>query len=178
MLVIEYGETGRVVNKMDKEIKRVYRRAVELFKSGIAEDVMVSANGNVETPIGIVNPDGDIDSWFVGVTIGDKLVGHMRFDVELRFMHYSSFLHRSRSVDECPLAKDWLDSNTVLDLARTVVAPEDELMEPFFSYDRSPARIAWIVKFKDKDGKVGTVYVTGKYVYKETIRGPIRPGMG
>lgn len=169
-------EHDEKIEDIDK-VRFVQERAIELFKSGIVENMMVNTNGKVEMPIRVFNPEGGIHSWFVGVTIEDKIVGFMRFDTELRFLSYSAFIHQSRPLDSCPLAKVWLDPDTIVGIARTIV-PEDELMEPFLSYDRSPARIAWIVRCKEEGGKVGTIYVIGEYVYKvldEEVREE-RPG--
>lgn len=152
---------------MNEEIiHKVHEEAVRRFRSGIAQNTMVNARGKVETPIRIIGPDEDTVSWFVGVTVEDKLVGFMQFDTELRLMRYSTFQRRPSSLDGCPLAKAWLDSSHVLSVARTKAEPGDELMEPFLSYDRHPTRVAWAVKAKDKDGKARTIYVTGNYVYE------------
>ena len=130
------------------------------------ENIEVNTNGNIETPIRIFDPEGSINSWFVGVTMKNKLVGFMQFNTELGLMRYSTFLHQSSSLDDCPFAKVWLDSKTILDLAKKRASLEEELMEPVLSYDKSPTRIAWTVTVKEKGRKVGTIFVAGKYVYK------------
>lgn len=152
--------------KEHEEVQNVHERAIELFKSGIVENTMVNANGNVEMPIRIFSPERKPVSWFVGVTMKNKLVGFMQFNTELGLMRYSTFLHQSSTLDDCPLAKVWLDSKTILDLAKKRASLGEELMEPVLSYDKSPTRIAWTVKVKEKGRKVGTIFVAGKYVYK------------
>lgn len=151
---------------MDKETHKIYERAVELFKSGISQNMIVNDKGKVKMPIRIISPDGKMSSWFVGIVVENKIVSFMRFDIDLRLMEHSMFYHQSRSLDECPLAKIWLDPNTVLELAKTRAASGDELMEPVLSYDKSPSRIAWAVKFKNESRKIGTIFVAGEYVYR------------
>lgn len=154
--------------KEHEEINRVRDRTIELFKSGMISDTRITGEGNIETPIRMLNPDGSMCKWYVGITIGDRLVGYMTFTEELIFMGSSIY-------GQDGLPKTWLDSDAILELARTKAVTGDELMEPFLSYDIVPPRIAWAVRYKDKGGKVGTIFVPGEYAYK-AIEGPIEPG--
>lgn len=164
------GIIMKTEEEIDEILNRVRDRTMELFKSGMFSDVKITSGGNIETPIQMFNPDGSICAWYVGITIGDRLVGYMQFTDELVLMSFSVY-------GKDGLPKTWLNPSAILDLAKMKSEAGDELMEPFLSYDRNPSRIAWAIRYKDKSGKIGTIFVAGEYVYK-VLEGQDRPGRG
>ena len=151
----------------DQLSQRVYERAVLFFKSGVAQDSLVTQDGKVEKPIPIHDPSGNIVSWFIGITIGEKLASFMQIDNDLRLLRYSTFQRVPESLVGCPSAKTWLNPKTLTELATTLAKPDEELAPPVLTYDRSPSRIVWSVEATDKDGKKRTIYVAGEYVYSK-----------
>jgi len=143
----------------------VYKRAIQLFKSGIAQDTIVNTSGKIEKPIPILNSSGEVVSWFIGITVGERLVGFMQINTNLELLRYSTFQRTPGSLSGCPMASIWLNTNTIINLARTIASTQDELANPILTYDRSPPRIVWAVKATDKRGQSKTIYVAGEYVY-------------
>lgn len=152
---------------MDREetSKKVYQRALALYKEGITDSALIQKSGKVETPIAIHEPGGDIEAWFVGVVVNDKLAGFMRFNNDLMLLGYSSFQRQKNSIDECPNAKSWLDPDTVLKRAKSAALPGAHLEQPFLSYDQNSDRIAWAVRTTDEQDEDKLIYVAGEFVY-------------
>lgn len=149
--------------------KRVHQRAIELFKGGITKPSLVQKHGKVEKPIPIHGPKGDIVSWFVGITMSDKLVGYIQLDSDLMVMRYSTFQRNPSSLEGCPEARTWLDPDYIKERSRTEASPDDDLEPPFLSYDRSISRIVWVVKAKGKSGDVKKIFVAGDFVYLSSL---------
>lgn len=146
-------------------LERVHKKAITLFKSGIAQNPLVQDLGKVEKPIPIYGLKNEIVSWFVGITIKDRLVGFIQFDADLRLMRYSTFQRHASTLKDCPKKRTWLDPTYIMERARTKALPEDELSLPFLTYDRNLSRIVWAVAAKNKRGKVKTIFVAGDFVY-------------
>ena len=152
---------------MDKEkLKtKIHQKAQALFYDGIAESALNKKSGNVEAPIAIHGPGGDVEAWFVGIVVNNKLVGYMRFQNDLTLISYSSFQRQPDSIKECPDAKTWIDPNVIMELAKSVAMTGDHLEQPLLSYDQHPSRIAWTVRAIGGDGKDKLIFVAGEHVY-------------
>ena len=148
---------------MKNDIEKIYEKAHLFFNTGITQDSLVENLGTVEETIPIYGPDSNIVSYFVGITVQDKIVGFMQFDVEHRLMRYSTFQRKKGSLESCPPAKSWLDPNYIKELAKTKILPGEELMTPFLTYDREITRIVWAVKTRNERPR--TIFVAGDYVY-------------
>lgn len=147
----------------------VYQKAQVLVKQGITGATLPTATETVADPIGIHAPNGDIEGWFIGVVVDNRLLGFIRLETDLSVHGYSSFQRRPDSLDGCPDATSWLDPEKVLERARSLSSAGDTLEPPVLSYDQNPDRLAWAVTTKRQSGKSDTIYVAGEYVYvKET----------
>ena len=132
----------------------VHEKLVQYLRSGLSVEVnkLVTKFGNVQIPIPIYDVEGKIVSWFVGVTIRDRIVSFLQFDKNLRTMRYSTFLNKDSYVESCPKAFTWLDPKYIQEQARKKASPDDKLMQPFMTYDGSLSRIVWAVKVSRKAG--------------------------
>ena len=148
---------------MNKDLEKIQEKALLLFRTGITQDSLVERLGTVEKAIPIYGPGLNIVSYFVGITVKDKIVGFMQFNLKYRLMRYSTFQRHKGSLEGCPLAKSWLDSNYILSLAKTKISPCRELMTPYLTYDKEITRVVWAVKTRNEHMR--TIYVAGKYVY-------------
>lgn len=149
----------------DATLEHVYKRAIQLFKSGITQDTLVNTSGKIEKPIPVVDSSGETISWFIGITVGERLVGFMEINSNLELLRYSTFQRTLGLLSGCPMASIWLDTESIINRARTMASTQDELSYPILTYDRSPSRIVWAVKATDKRGQSKTIYVAGEYVY-------------
>jgi hypothetical protein len=111
----------------------------------------------------VTAPDGEPAGWFVGLVIGEMLLGFAQFDEALRFRRYSSFAGRE------PAARDWLESSVVLSRARERSGADLAFGQPFLSFDTSPDRIAWVVPATGPDGSGRRVFVAGKEVFERHV---------
>jgi hypothetical protein len=145
--------------------KHIYKVARKLFESGVTHDTFVQKAGKVEKPIPVHDPDGDLVSWFVGITVSDRLAGFMQFGTDASLMRYSTFQRHTSSLEGCPPASAWLDPKYIKKRARTRASRGDVLSRPYLTYDRNLSRLVWVVNVKSKRGKVKTIYVAGEYVY-------------
>lgn len=154
---------------MTKEtaISRVRKKAKGLFDAGIAQSEVVQKNGKITDPIPILNQDGTVNSWFVGIVALGKLAGYMQLSPDLVLMGYSTFQRNPLNLDSCPDAKTWLDKDYIMDRARTTITESDELEQPFLTYDENPTRIAWAVTATNKQGRKKTILVAGDYVFQK-----------
>lgn len=104
-------------------------------------------------PIAVRTPEGDVESWFVPVALGESLVGYVRGGRGRP--SYSAF-GRSQ-----PLAA-WTDAEQVRRLAEQAgLRPGGD---PYLGYDGVPARLAWVVPLAEG----GRAHVAGEAVWRSS----------
>lgn len=146
-------------------IKAINVKTRSLLNNFIQIDLIFRKRILVESPISIHGNDAKIVSWFVGLTVEDKLLGFFQFDSKLDFMRYSSFQRKPDSIKECPDSKMWLNTKYVMKRAQKLVSIDYTLENPILSFDGNLARIAWLVKAVNKNGDIKKIFVAGDYVY-------------
>ena len=109
-------------------------RAELLLSSGLAGDRFVRDRGEVGQAIAVRKPAGGLHSWFVPVTVGERLAGFLQLLPDLTMMRYSSFQRREGEMHGCPRAATWLEIETIRSTARDATSPGDELGEPVGVY--------------------------------------------
>jgi hypothetical protein len=109
-------------------------------------------------PLPIQSPEREPAGWLVGVLVGERLAGFVQLDSGLGFRRYASF------AGEGPLARDWPDPETVLARATAALAPGESVEDLYLGYDKSPDRIAWVVRVAGPQGEARTLLVTGDEV--------------
>jgi len=129
-----------------------------LIKTGLIEDADARAAELRAVPI--ASPQGSAAGWFVGLVMGDRLIGFAQLEEDLRFRRYSSFRGHE------PAATDWLDASTVIDRAREWLEPEHDLRPPHLGYDVNPDRLAWVVTAIGPDGTEHRLLVAGNEVFE------------
>jgi hypothetical protein len=108
----------------------------------------------------ILSPDRRPAGWFVGLVDGDRLPGFVQLDTDLQLRRASSFGGGGQP------AADWLDAKRVGELASAAIAEEEQLGEPFLSYDGSLDRLGWIVPAELPDGRARRLMVAGSAVFE------------
>jgi hypothetical protein len=146
----ETGEFGRI------------RAAVETARDHFVDDP-VALGATVTDPIPVQSPAGELDSWFIGLTVEERLVGFFQLEPDLRVHRYSSFERQRSSIDDCPPAAAWLDPTEIGVRARTAARSGEELGEPILSYDGARDRLAWRIPIL---GSAAVVYVAGNHAYR------------
>jgi hypothetical protein len=144
--------------------QQVYQKALRLFPTTVS-DPLAKKSGRVQEPLPIVDRRHETASWFVGITVEDRLVGFMQFKPDLTLMRYSSFQQRVDSLEGCPPAETWLNPATITERAATKATPDETLSTPRLTFDANPTRIVWAVDATNEAGKVRTIYIAGDYVY-------------
>jgi hypothetical protein len=129
------------------------RGAAEVLRRKVVGDPSVGS-ATIESPIPVVGPDGALDSWFVGFTTDERLLGFLQLEPDLTLHRYSAF-------ERPPPASVWLDPDAVRAHARAAVSSEDELGDPVLTYRDSRDRLTWSVPIRNRPQ---TVYVAGDYV--------------
>jgi hypothetical protein len=137
---------------------RARQVVASLIKSGLIEDTDARAAELRAVPI--ASPQGSAAGWFVGLVMGDRLIGFAQLEEDLRFRRFSSFRGHE------PAATDWLDAGTVIDRAREWLEPEHDLCQPYLGYDVSPDRLAWVVTAVAPDGSERRLLVAGNEVFE------------
>jgi hypothetical protein len=149
----------------DHETSQIRAHAQKLLRGGTIGSDLVVASGRIETPIAVQSPSGRLHSWFVPVTVGDKLTGFFQFRADGTFMRFSSFQRRASDLAGCPATADWLDPNRIQARAEVQCQPDETSGKPFLTYDRTPDRLVWAVPLTNARGEVRLVYVAGETVY-------------
>jgi hypothetical protein len=152
------------VNQTDL-FKVIEDKTRSILKDSIQVDPIIRKRIIIESPIPIYGYKGEIVSWFVSLTVEDKIIGFLQFDSMLSYMRYSSFQRKPNSIEECPESKSWLDIKYIMNRAKKMASAEDTLEKPILSFDESLARIAWLVKAVNKNGAIKRIFVAGDYVY-------------
>lgn len=154
-----------------REITEIIARAQSLLRRGTIGSFLVRESGRIGTPIEVLRPDGELHSWFVPITIGDRLAGFFELLPDLTMMRYSSFQRRDDSIEECPLAESWTDVETIWRHARESARPGETAGKPYLTYDRAPSRLAWAVPLMSLDGTIRTLHVAGSAVWPAANNG-------
>jgi len=144
---------------------RMLRTARRLLAQGDAGDGPLQRQASVGRPVPVVGADGELDSWFIPVTVGDRLGGYFRFTATGDYSSFSAFPRRGERFDDCPPAADWLDAGRIAARAEPLRRRGETAAPPFLSYDRTPDRLAWAVKLTHPDGSARIVYVAGSSVF-------------
>lgn len=143
----------------------VARQARRLLAEGSSGDVSLRRAGTVGQAQPVLAPDGRLHSWFVPVTVGDRLAAFFQFLADGTLMRFSSFPRRSGGFSDCPLAADWLDPDQIRAHAEPQRRTDERTGEPWLTYDRAPDRLVWSVPLTDARGRVRQVYVVGRTAY-------------
>ncbi len=154
----------------DHETDQIRAQAQNLLRSSMIKSALVVASGRIEMPIAVQGPDGQLHSWFVPVTVGNRLAGFFQFLPDGTFMRFSSFQRRSGDLAGCPAAADWLDPSRIQTRAEVQRQPDETSSKPFLTYDRSPDRLVWAVPLTNARGEVRLVYVVGQTVYAPPLQ--------
>ncbi len=145
--------------------RRVFQKAQELFESGLVQDAVVRSQGQLNKPIPIIGPEADLAGWFVGVTIGNQIVGFMQFDRQMQVLRYSSFQKSPGSLVGCPPRDDWLDASAVKKRAKAHIGVGDQIASPYLTYDGNPSRLVWAVPVKMRREGHKIIFVAGDFAY-------------
>lgn len=143
------------------------RRAKVLRPQLEERNSVVRKKGKTGIPIPVYTPDGkDVVSWFVGVTVGDRITSFLQFDDAGKLIRYSSFQRDSGTIEGCPSADTWLKSTHAKNRARSMVGKGALVKRPYLSYHQNITRLAWIVRVTERGGIERTVYVSGDSVFE------------
>jgi hypothetical protein len=129
------------------------RAAAEALRRGVGADPAARA-ATLEQPIPVVSPGGELDSWFVALTIESGLLGFLQLEPDLTLHRYSAF-------ERPPPASAWLDPDAIRERAQAAAAEGDELGEPVLSYRGNRDRLTWRVPIQNRPS---TIYVAGDYI--------------
>ena len=146
-------------------IEHIENKTRKIFNEMVAKDLVLKKKVTLNKPIPIYGAKEEIVSWFVAITVGDKLLGFLQFDFDLNFMRYSTFQRKKSSLEGCPDSRTWLDPKYIKNRAKSKASPGDILDEPLLSFDKNLTRIAWVVKAVNKNSNVKKIFVAGDYVY-------------
>ncbi|OKY76806.1 MAG: hypothetical protein BM485_01690 [Desulfobulbaceae bacterium DB1] len=149
-------------------IAKILAQAQDLLRCGKIGNSMVRKSAIIGTPMEILTLKGDLHSWFVPVTLGDRLAGFFQFLSDLTLMRYSSFQRRDDSIEGCPAADSWLDEETIRHLAQKNARPGETVENTFLTFDRTPSRLAWAAVLTSADGKKRTLHIAGQTVWEAT----------
>lgn len=150
---------------LESQKNEIRERAKTILESGVVQNPFVQKKGLISEPIHIYNQQKEIKAWFVGLIIEDKLVGYIQFDSNLIFLRYTTFQRRPDSLDNCPDVKKWLDIETIKDVVKTKVNADEEIFQPYLSFNKNISRIAWAVETVNQKGEKRLFFVTGDYVF-------------
>jgi hypothetical protein len=147
---------------------KILRQARALLKSGDMASLIVRKSGHIESPIPVLGSNREIHSWFVPVTVGDRLAAFFQFLPDLTMMRYSSFQRQEGSLDGCPPARDWIDDQAIKRRAKGKARPGEIAGKPFLTFDRFPSRLAWAVELALPRGATRKVFVAGEQIWECT----------
>lgn len=156
---------------MPSEFESAKSAAAQLLASGIFATDVDPTTRQLQGPIPIFAPDETFAGWLVGLSSGESLAGFFILDTSLSLRRYSSFVRTAGSLAGCPRLAEWLDPAQVLATARSVAHLDEELSEPILGFDRSPERIAWMVRATNTSDHRRTIFVIGDFAYPETPAG-------
>jgi hypothetical protein len=143
----------------------ITKKACLLLANGSLGDESLSKSATVGCALPVLAPEGELHSWFVPVTMSDKLVAFFQFLPNGVLMRFSSFQRKPGEIDSCPKAEDWLNMDKIQANAAIQRQENETIGKPVLTYDRVPDRLAWVVPLTNERGEVRYVYVAGETVY-------------
>ena len=146
--------------------------ASRLLGSGAVGDPQLRIAARVGLALPVMGPDGTQHSWFVPVTIGERLAAFLQILVDGTLMRFSSFQRRPGDLDSCPPAADWLDAQRIRQRAQAQ-RPGSQASDPVLTFDGNPDRLAWLVRLVNPGGETREIHVAGSAVYERTPTGGI-----
>jgi len=152
---------------------RIDQEARQLLAEGSVGDAPLRRSATVRRALPVFAPGGGLHSWFVPVTVGDRLAAVLQLLPDRTLMRFSSFQRRPGELAGCPAAADWLDTGRIRARAEAQRRGNETAGEPFLTYDRTPDRIVWSVPLTRADGEVRHIYVAGEAVYAPPPGGTI-----
>jgi len=155
------------------DVNRMRRTAARLLADRDVGDGSLQRLAAVGRPVPVAGADGKLDSWFVPVTVGDRLGGYFRFTADGNFSSFSAFPRRGERFDDCPLAAEWLDKDLIAARAERLRRHGETAAPPVLSFDGTPDRLAWAVRLVGPDGSERLVYVAGSSVFPPRLSGSI-----
>jgi hypothetical protein len=144
----------------------IARIARELLREGGVGDALLRRSATVLPALSVRAPGGRLHSFFVPVTVGDRLAAFFQFLPDGTLMRFSSFQRRPGELTGCPVAADWLELDRIQARAGDQRRRGETTREPFLTYDRTPDRLVWAVPLTQPGGDVRYVYVAGEAVYE------------
>lgn len=147
------------------DARRIGEAAQDLLARGSVGDAPLRQLGTVGSALPVRAPDGALHSWFVPVTVGDRLAALFQILPNGTLMRFSAFHRRLGAFDQCPAVADWLDHDRIRAVAAVQKRPDETSGVPYLTYDRTPDRLVWAVPLTHVRGDVRLLYVAGDTVY-------------
>ena len=130
--------------------------------------MLLTPTSPLARPIPVYSPQSKVHSWFVAVTVEDKIVGFFQLSSALTLLRYASFLQRRPgSIAGCPSSETWLNPDQIVARANTLAQLGDTMEPPYLTYDQSPDRLAWAVNVRAPSGATRVIFVAGEYAYQK-----------
>ncbi|HXS02450.1 MAG TPA: hypothetical protein VN724_17900 [Pyrinomonadaceae bacterium] len=148
----------------EQDAENIAHAARQMLAAGSVGDEPLRSSASVGRAIPVRGSNRELHSWFVPLTVGDRLAAFFQFLPDRTLMRFSSFQRRPGDCAGCPAVTDWLDAEQIRKRAATQLQAGETIGEPFLSYDRSPDRLVWAVPLShERDERL--VYVVGDTVY-------------
>jgi len=144
--------------------ENMVQAARQMLARGRVGDESLRSSATVDRAIPVCGPNRELHSWFVPLTVGDRLAAFFQFLADGTLMRFSSFQRRPGDCSGCPPVTDWTDPERIRKLAATQLQASETIGEPFLSYDRTPDRLVWAVPLS-RERDVRLIYVVGDTVY-------------
>lgn len=112
------------------------------------------ASGQVGPARLVVTPERAPHSWLVPVEVAGRVVGEFQFRLDGEMMRYSEG------------GGEWRESGEVRRQAEAQAREGEEMEEPYLTFDRTPERLVWALRFRTAEGAVRLMYLAGESVYE------------
>lgn len=155
----------------ERNALEISQAARQLLASGGVGDEPLRRSATVVRALPVLAAGGGLHSWYVPVTVGDRLAAFIQFLPDGTLMRFSSFHRRPGEFDGCPAAADWLDRDRIQARAAVQRRTDETIGEPFLTYDRTPDRLVWAVPLAHVHGDIRLLYVVGDTVYAPLLGG-------
>lgn len=128
------------------------------------------STATIGRPVLVRAPDGGPAYWLVPVERDGRAIGFVRVTLDGDAVAAGAHYRRSDRTHDAPAYVTGIDSTAALALAQTAVAGTP-LDEPMYVHDGPPGREAWLVRLRDRDGAVRTLFVTAGGTYERDPSG-------
>jgi len=154
-----------------KPVNEIRQRAQFFFSSLIQQNDPMLKNwrkAKLGVPLLVKNLSLAPAFWFIPVSLGKQVLGHMTVNLEGELMGHTYFHTSPDDLDDLPSVVTRIRSEEALLLAKPIIEQyrDVNVREPVYVYDELRGWFVWLITLERGSVKLSDIFVTLGYCYE------------